>query len=75
MRINDAMILLFWVSCAVILIAGIKLVGCHYTVGLYADGCGWWAYLAFLLADFAIVGSFPFALLDLLGWDSQSDDH
>lgn len=72
MRLMQAMILGFWLSTSVMMIAAVKLVSCHYGNGL--DSCGALPYLAFLLGAFAIVGTAPFFLVDLLNWDFQSED-
>ena len=71
-QLMQAMILGFWISAAVVMIAATKLVSCHYGNGL--DSCGTLPYLAFFLGTFAIVGTLPFALVDLLNWDTPTED-
>ena len=71
MRLMQGMILGFWLSISVVMIAGVKLVSCHYGNGL--DSCGTLPYLAFLLGALAIVGTFPFAMVDLGNWDFPED--
>lgn len=76
MSLNQAMILAFWIASAIVIIAAIKLVSCHYGEGLYP--CGTPAYLAFLLGAFAIMGTFPFMVIDTLvkagAWTQDTDE-
>ena len=72
MTLMQGMILGFWLSISVVMIAATKLVSCHYGNGL--DSCGALPYLAFLLGFFAVVGTIPFVMVDLLNWNTQAGD-
>ena len=72
MSLMQGMILGFWLSISVVMIAAVKLVSCHYGDGL--DSCGTLPYLAFLLGVFAIVGTIPFVLVDLVNQNIQPED-
>lgn len=76
MSLNQAMILAFWIASAIVIIAAIKLVSCHYGEGLYP--CGTLACLAFLLGAFTIVGTIPFVVIDNLmtagAWPQDTDE-
>ena len=69
-QLMQAMILGFWLSISVVLIATVKLMACEYGDGLYS--CGALPYLAFLLGGFAIIGTLPFVLVDLVELVNQN---
>lgn len=72
MSLSQGMILGFWISISVVMIAAVKLVSCHYGNGLAS--CSTLTYLAFLLGVFAVVGTIPFVLLDLINQNIRPED-
>lgn len=69
-QLMRAMILGFWLSISVVMIATVKLMACEYGDSLYS--CGDLPYLAFFLGGFAVVGTLPFVLVDLIEQANRS---